>query len=309
MDALERGQRKLAVSVRKALQTSLAAQQQKQDEAEPARAPPELERQVAQRLRHQDDRLDKVLKLVDTLTDKVMLAGARPGSPPPNGAGPRDRATLELKSQVEELEVRVRMISSQAEMIASGLPMEGCSHSGLPPALESLSARMDRNMSEVSWRLDQLDEQRDQQRLATRELAGHLPEAEQKVDRLWSQCQASFAKVQEHQVQLGLLRSTVERVDDQLKELLDPVEAVDRWPAADCGPSPTLAHGACWPAATGGSSMAETVDPAAQQYQGGRWRAEDDFRARGQMLAEIMKRLHDNPDSHAGTPGGAAADG
>jgi len=283
-------------------------QQQKQDEAESARASPELERQVAQRLRHQDDRLDKVLKLVDSLTDKVMLAGARPpGSPPPNGAGTRDRATLELKSQVEELEVRVRMISSQTEMIASGLPTEGWNHSSLPPVLESLNARVDRNMSEVSWRLDQLAEQRDQQRLAMRELAGHLPEAEQKVDRLWSQCQASFAKVQEQQVQLGLLRSTVERVDDQLKQLLDPL-ATNRRPAADFGPSTAPAHGACWRAATGGSPAAETVELVSEQHRGGRWEAEDDFRARGQMLAEIMKRLHDNPDSRAGSPGGAASD-
>jgi len=92
-------------------------------------------------------------------------------------------------------------------------------------ALESLEARVDRNLSEIGQRLDALQDCRDQQRMSLRQLSHQMPEVSNKLDQLWSQCQYYFPRVKEHDVHFSFFRTSFET---HKQSMLDYADGLDQ---------------------------------------------------------------------------------
>lgn len=225
--ALEQGQKTVAVGARRALHTALVVHQQQQsqdhdnqwEKLQDSLPVADLELQFTRRITEQDTRLDKVVHMVDSLTDRVLmqqdLADGRSDS----------KGVRRLRERLEAIEVSVRDKVDEIESNIIGLASELEHHSPVlaeaqaapeklrelvSMTIESLEARMDRNLGEVSKKVDYLQDGREQQRLAMRQLGQQLPEVVHKLDQLWAQCQYYFPRVKEHDVHFGFFRTSFE---------------------------------------------------------------------------------------------------
>merc|ERR1712039_792716 len=139
---------------------------------------------------------------------------------------------------------------------------------------------MDRSLTEICQRLDNLQDSRDQQRLTLRQMSIQLPEVVQKLDQLWAQCHHYFPRIKEHDVHFSFFRTSFENHKQQMLDLADSLESVRSvQPAMGTESSPT-------PLGTVENRRmvsAETEDA--------------DLASRAQMLAQVMERLYAEPTS------------
>jgi len=230
--ALELGQKTVAVGARRALHTALIVHQQQQSQDHDNQwekcldslPVADLECQFTRRFTEQDSRLDKVIQMVDTLADKVaMQHEASEGLRGSSG----ERGLRRLRDRVEAIEVSVRdkveEIESNLMGLATDLERYGPSLADLQAgenpenirefmavAIESLENRLDRNLHEVSQKMELLQDGREQQRLLLRQIGQQLPEVARKLDQLWAQCQYYFPRVKEHDVHFSFFRTSFE---------------------------------------------------------------------------------------------------
>lgn len=346
LTALERAQRTIAVSTRRALHTALVVHQQQRsheqdDDCGKARlqAPVEecvdvakpvadLERECKQRFSEQDERLDKILQMVDTLADRVLLQAL------PDEANCIDDRALardmrehagalsELREKLDELEANTYGLASQIQAqqhqqqsTARGLSdmayNEHYDSERVLVVVENLEQRVDRSLSDVCQRLDFLQEGRDQHRITLRQLSNELPEVSQKLDQLWTQCQYYFPRVKEHDVHFSFFRTSFE---NHKQHMLDFTGGLERPRAGErcqtalfptpppheatrlSAPAADDRAGGPGPGPGGGLHPGAGPGAAAEGADEG---------PRAQMLAQVMARLYSDQDW--GPPGGAFA--
>jgi len=320
--ALERGQKTVAVGARRALHTALVVHQHQQSQDQESEwdkcleslPVAELEQQCAARFTEQDERLDAVLQIVDSLVDRVMITGLKdgPGGEPRSMAAQLEALEASLTEKVEEAEANLYGIASQLESKSGSGQLQVTlmsPHSDrreLAGAMESLEARLAKSMSEMGQRLDDLQDGRDQQRLVLRQLSQQVPEVVKKLDQLWTQCQHYFPRVKEHDVHFSFFRTSFENHKQQMLELADGWGArKDRLHGTSTSTSPTDYHfGAEGPTHAHLSSGDGLRSPYMAPSSCG---DESELRARSSMLAQVMARLRaSSPDGDHGAPGGGA---
>jgi len=256
LSALEQAQRTIAVSTRRALHTALVVHKTQQEQSQlevtdsaqrlkggkmtddvALKPVADLEQEslrrfavhdehlekADRRLCEQDERLDKILQMVDTLADRVLLQAL-----PEEGSSAEGRADTEqlardmradlvgeLREKLEDMEVNLYSLNSQVQSmqhqqpLAQYGPSDGA-YGDRREVVEYLEQRVDRGFNEISQRLDCLQEWRDQQRITLRQVGNDLPEVSQKLDQLWSQCQYYFPRVKEHDVHFSFFRTSFE---------------------------------------------------------------------------------------------------
>jgi len=245
LSALERAQQTIAVSTRRALHTALVVHKNQQDQnqteetaktrmiTDGAKSKGDLEHEhrrlfafhnerlekADRRFGEQDERLDKILQMVDTLADRVLLDGS-------SSDGRADMEQLaremreyadlvgEVRDKVEDMEANLYNLGSQVQALQHQQPLvQNAISDGVCDRLEAmeyLEQRVDRGLKDVCQRMDCFQEWRDQQRIALRHIGNELPEVSQKLDQLWTQCQHYFPKVKEHDVHFSFFRTSFE---------------------------------------------------------------------------------------------------
>jgi len=256
LSALEQAQRTIAVSTRRALHTALVVHKNQQDQShlEVADSPQtvkvaqltddvglkpiaDLEQEnrtrfalhderlekADRRLCEQDERLDKILQMVDTLADRVIFQGLPEEGSSAEGRADTEQLAREMRADLVG-EVREKLEDMEASMYSLGAQVQALQHQqpigqyGLSDGayddrrevIGYLEQRVDRGFNEMSQRLDSLQEWRDQQRITLRQIGNELPEVSQKLDQLWSQCQYYFPRVKEHDVHFSFFRTSFE---------------------------------------------------------------------------------------------------
>uniref|UniRef100_A0A7S0AL65 Uncharacterized protein n=2 Tax=Pyrodinium bahamense TaxID=73915 RepID=A0A7S0AL65_9DINO len=234
----------------------------------------ELEQQCSQRFAEQEERMDKILQMVDTLADRVIQQQPLQDESGAPEAGEQHDQVGELREKVEDLEANLYGLAAQVQAqephqqqpssglfgIEDGSSRErfdgGVSRESFVAAMESLEARVDRNLSEVDrslnevcQRVDSLQEGRDQQRLTLRQMSNELPEVSQKLDQLWAQCQYYFPRVKEHDVHFSFFRTSFE---NHKQHMLDFTDGLERDRLIDHGSLTPADAAARSPAAAGG---------------------------------------------------------
>lgn len=309
--ALERGQKTVAVSAHRALHTAIYVhqQQQGQDHDEEwskmgavAKPTPDIEQQCSQRFIEQDERLDRILQLVDTLADKVLLGTLADNSNTSSMPTIRNDVTSlagriqdqadassELRDKVEEMEANLYSLASQLNPQQSGLSYAGgnyvpsdcaASQDNLMVAMENFEARFDRSLSQLSQRVDSMQESRDQHRLTLRQMSQQLPDVAQKLDQLWTQCQHYFPRVKEHDVHFSFFRTSFESHKQQMHELVEMLEQKQNMESSFS----TAEY-------FGAAGATEEDD----ESESGRV----EMSSRAQVLAQAMSRLGTNQDRRA----------
>lgn len=180
------------------------------------------ELQFAQRFAEQDARLDKVINMVDALTNRVLMQQELTDrQPDPRGLRRlRDRVEaieVSVREKVEEIEANISYLASEYERqglspaeIQAAVAAPHNFREVMSVAVDSLAARLDRHLNEVSRKLEDLQDGREQQRLEFRQIHQQLSEVAHKLDQLWSQCQYYFPRVKEHDVHFGFFRTSFE---------------------------------------------------------------------------------------------------
>jgi len=326
MTALEQGQKTVAVGARRALHTALVVHQQQQskdhehqwDKCLDSLPVAELEQQCVQRFTEQDERLDKVLQMVDSLTDRFLLSGAL-------SEGRADRAWTEklqdleakLREKLDTLEAGLYGLASDVEYCRMSLTLDSSSPTGSvvqrrgngsllglgsPPTglsqlrdsllstVDGLDHRLTRGVGEVDQRISAFQEGFDTQRLALRQLSQQMPEISQKLEQLWEQCQYYFPKVKEHDVHVSFIRSSFESHKQSMLDQADGLESRERRPNHFTAPTPVRSshahhhpnHQDC------GGQSAKTI-AASEQVP--------DVDQRSKMLDQILARLRSTDDS------------
>jgi len=262
--SLEQAHTKLASGTRRALHTALVVhrkqeghEQEEEFEKLFGDDKESLEQECSQRFSEQDERLDKILRIVDVLTDKVHDTGVsleavtrgqlalETGS---KSNGLHSAAALshdeELREKVDELEANLyglaAQVQSQTEQQGKVATLSLLDHreeqqeqqqrqqqrtmETLTMALECIDARLERGLAESSQRLDLMQESQDEQQLTLRHLTQQLPEVSKRLEQLWAQCQHYFPRVQEQDVHFGFLRSSFEAHKQQMLELTEHLE-------------------------------------------------------------------------------------
>jgi len=246
---LEQTQKAVAVGARRALHTALVVHQQQQsqdhdhqwEKCMDSLPMAEMEVQFTRRFADQDARLDKVIHMVDALADKVLSQDG------PSAEGRSDsRSVRRLKDRMEAIEVSVRekveeiegnLVGLTREMGSGQLAVLGTAgpenlREVLGVTLESLEARMERSLHEVGFQLESLQDGREEQRLAMRQMAQQLPEVTHKLDQLWSQCQYYFPRVKEHDVHFNFFRTSFENHKQSWLDHADGLEVREHRVAA-----------------------------------------------------------------------------
>eukprot|EP00933_Yihiella_yeosuensis_P062003 TRINITY_DN6490_c0_g1_i1.p1 TRINITY_DN6490_c0_g1~~TRINITY_DN6490_c0_g1_i1.p1 ORF type:complete len:458 (+),score=105.06 TRINITY_DN6490_c0_g1_i1:3-1376(+) len=262
--ALEKGQKAVASSARRALHTALVVHQKQESqdqedefgkclgidhlsgssEAQPPPLPsasttattaPEIQNCV-ERIVEQDERLEKILQVVDVLADKVQETGASietlkltdgkmTGSTASDVVG-----SDELREKIEDLQANLyglaAQVQSQAQMSGPALldrqeqqQQQQRTTESLTLAMESMDEKVKRSLAEISHRLDIVEETCDENQIHLRQLKLQLPEATQRLDQLWEQCQKCFPRMQEQEVHFSFLRNSFEAHKQQMFEL------------------------------------------------------------------------------------------
>jgi len=237
LSALERAHQKLAVGTRRALHTALVVHKNQQDQSQTeeigmltdgamkSKAALEQEHRrlfaftnerlekADRRFGSQDERLDKILQMVDMLADRVLLDGNSPDSRADMeqlAREMREYADLvgEVRDKVEDMEANLYNLGAQVQALQHQQPPDGA-YDRLE-AMDYLEQRVDRGFEDICQRMDCLQEWRDQQRVTLRHIGNELPEVSQKLDQLWTQCQHYFPKVKEHDVHFSFFRTSFE---------------------------------------------------------------------------------------------------
>jgi hypothetical protein len=211
---LEKGQKKVLGAANKALKMAMDLQQQERHQLQQQES---LDKLLSDSLRpalsgqyqfSQSDAANLAIRVdeQDKVLSELRLNYADLGN---------------LREHVEELHQAV--ISNLAQTHATD-QSDAVSHPGSTPSLvessgrsdglvtimQTVQARMDRNLKAMSNRLDSLQEVRDQQRVQSLQASRQVPDMAQKMDQLWTQCQFYFSKVKEHDVHIGLMCTNVE---------------------------------------------------------------------------------------------------
>merc|ERR1712039_156765 len=143
---------------------------------------------------------------------------------------------------------------------------------------------MDRNLTEICQRLDGLQDSRDQQRLALRQMSVQLTELMQKLDQLWAQCHHYFPQIKEHDVHFRFFRTSFENHKQQMLELADNFESTRSvQPAMGTELSPNRRMGVQ-------PAMNTDLSPNRRMVSG---ETDDvDLASRARMLAQVMECLY-----------------
>jgi len=333
MTALEQKTQMIAVGARRALHTALVVHQQiqSQDHANQwekcleSLPVTELEQSCTRRFSEQEERLDRLVHMMDSLTDRVVMQQSIEDKAYTRGAFEEMSARMEeLEANVFGLATEMRqggppaIQSGSAYMYTSGGSGYESPRSAqaaqvrelISVALEAFEARIDRHFNELGLRIDSLQDARDQHRLTIRQLNQQLPELAGKVDQLWTQCQFYFPRVKEHDVHFSFFRSSFENHKQSMLDYADSLDhreqrlgvsltrglSASRTSSPPPGRSEDLASSlAASPEhrGVGAAGLLAAASVAAQAPAGGG--PADDGRGtngRSWMLAQVMERLH-----------------
>mmetsp|Transcript_102831 Transcript_102831/g.259123 ORF Transcript_102831/g.259123 Transcript_102831/m.259123 type:complete len:737 (+) Transcript_102831:99-2309(+) len=240
VSALEQGQKTVAVGARRALHTALVVHQQQQSQDHDNQwekcldglPVAELEQQCTLKFTEQDDRLDKILQMVDSLTDRVLLQQAlTDGRAEVHGVRELrenfEESQAKLAEKLEDMKANILGLASEVDScrvqanFEHALGSKGQMPDFVATSFESLESRLDRGLNEFGQRLESLQDGRDQQRLALRQMGQQLPEVSRKLDQLWSQCQYYFPRVKEHDVHFGFFRTSFETHKQSMLDYTD----------------------------------------------------------------------------------------
>jgi len=305
LSALEQAQRTIAVSTRRALHTALVVHKNQQDQnhldvTDPQKSKAgkltddvvlrpvaEMEQEnrrrfaihderlekTDRRLCEQDERLDKILQMVDTLADRVLLQALPEEGSNAEGRGDTEQLATEIRAdlvgevreKLEDMEASLYNLNSQVQAMQHQQPIRQYGFSDVAyddrrEVIEYLEQRVDRGFGEMSQRLDCLQEWRDQQRITVRQIGNELPEVSQKLDQLWSQCQYYFPRVKEHDVHFSFFRTSFE---NHKQHMLDVTGGLSRNARLQGNSQPRgLADSLRTPQATGLSSLESSAGDA-----------------------------------------------
>lgn len=235
---LEKGQKKVVAAAQKALKMSMG-----------------LQHSQRKQLQQQDD-LDKLLN--DSLPDNSSNGDS---SILALRIEEQDKAVNDLRHSCESLRDELQQAvmsnltsqhlstsghdhrsdtSSQVDGQSSDVGNHTLSADGLVAMMQTVQARVDRNLSDMSRRLDSVQACREQHRLQNLQLGRQVPDLAQKVDQLWSQCRLYFSKVKEHDVHIDVMcnGSKASKYSKSLAfESEDPLEAAPQRsrPSEDIG--------------------------------------------------------------------------
>eukprot|EP00448_Togula_jolla_P003103 CAMPEP_0170598430 /NCGR_PEP_ID=MMETSP0224-20130122/16246_1 /TAXON_ID=285029 /ORGANISM="Togula jolla, Strain CCCM 725" /LENGTH=371 /DNA_ID=CAMNT_0010922987 /DNA_START=15 /DNA_END=1130 /DNA_ORIENTATION=+ len=255
--ALQRGQQVMAASVHRALQTALSVREKKQEEdfskclEDLGASGPRLETLLAtvdERLGVQDDRIEKqedrmgmqdkrferVISMVDALAEKFLyVGGGNPdqldehhrgitmdsnGSPQlphiPEMAKEQAESISELGRRVGELETGLMYtIANQSRRQATSASATG------------IEAIVDTNLHRFGQRLDALQDNSNEQRVALRQTRSQVQDVSKRLDQLSAQCQHYFPRFNEHDVHFKVLQTTFESHKEHVLDLADRLES------------------------------------------------------------------------------------
>jgi len=246
LQALERDQKTVAVGVHRALQASLVARQdqqwrQQEDEwyrcleglIKPAA---ELEKQWACRFNEQDQRLERIIHMVDSLADNVLRLSGRsskfvaPELSTPERPVDGDRqghAIAELRDKVNEMEHHVVCMSS------APMPMSDPRHS----TSEGIEAQIERRLAKIDQRMEALSDDNHDMKTSLRSLNSQLPDVKNQVDQLRRQCHDYFPRITQHDVRFEMFKKSFESHKQHMLEAVEHhpllyVDSADRIPGS-----------------------------------------------------------------------------
>lgn len=241
--ALERSQKAVTVSAKRALHTALVVTQQ-QKTAEQEREMEkclgvggpmaELEERWAVKFKEQDEVINKLLELVTELNDitsnemlpsePLLSRGASSASR--DRSTSRGRTSVTIQTQIESLTQKVEQMESHITSKAAAL--EGpktvqraagfSSLSERSTTLEQLERKLEKTVVEMSDRIAAVQASTNQQALSLRSITQQFPDFKSKLDQAWSHTLHLLERVREHDVRFELVRSTIE---GQKQDLLD----------------------------------------------------------------------------------------
>lgn len=280
LSALDSKMQKVALSAKRALHASIVLQQQQQSSEHelewqrclmgpprsesPSRKLTEVEQQWAARFNQQDQRLERIIHMVDTLADRVMAQASNASfereSIADKAAADMTAKLSHLKEQVESMaQLREKVEEMEAALLfslasqsqppapapapalaAPPTPGTGAIAGASPnananafpggaervmEAIDGFEARIGRGLTDVRQRVEALEGVTEQQRLALSQVCRQIPEMRMSLDQLSEQCQQCFPRVKEHEVRLNLFR---ESFDSQRRDVLDLMEGLER---------------------------------------------------------------------------------
>eukprot|EP00930_Biecheleria_cincta_P047320 TRINITY_DN32782_c0_g1_i1.p1 TRINITY_DN32782_c0_g1~~TRINITY_DN32782_c0_g1_i1.p1 ORF type:complete len:480 (+),score=145.84 TRINITY_DN32782_c0_g1_i1:47-1441(+) len=244
---LERCQKAMASGARRALHTALRVHEKQetretQEEFQKCLETPvsQLEQQCVHRFAEQDERLDKVLRIMDVLTEQVRDVGERGALMNGLHDGALEVGSGELRDKVEELEANLYGLAAQVQSQADHYGTKAAlklldwsqqqeeqarlqqrSSDSIALGMDSLESRVERGQAELTQRLDVLQDGQDEHQVVLRQISQQVPEVSKRLDQLWEQCQEYFPRVQEQDVRTTLLRASFEAHKQQMLELVD----------------------------------------------------------------------------------------
>lgn len=256
--ALERSQKAVTVSAKRALHTALVVNQQQkamEEEGEILKCLgggplAELEEQWKSRYDDQNESINRLIDMVQELNDMTGkgLTGGRSGSvsrgssrerstsrsSPMNrlmgGGGTSDSIQVQLDTlakKVEDMESHFKNGTSSHESVSrtrditkTTLRSETTLNSVCDGSLtlQHLDRKIEKMVSELTERIGSLQATSNTQALSIRSITQQLPDIKAKLDQSWSHTLQLLERVREHDVRFELVRSTIE---GQKQDLLD----------------------------------------------------------------------------------------
>jgi len=244
IQAIERDQKMVAVGVHRALQAALVTRQEQQWKSQEddwyrcleglIKPAAELDQQWASRFNEQDQRMERIIHMVDSLADNVlqMSSGAPLGLPAAEGslagqlADSTNRALdshgiAELRDKVEQIEANlVFVMASQTQHPAQAVLDRR-------DAVTDGGAQAGRLEHKMNQRLDDMQDDRDDIKAALRQLNRQVPEVTQRVDQLWTHCHYYFPRIKEQDVRLEMFRKTFENHKQHMLEAIEQIPPHD----------------------------------------------------------------------------------
>jgi hypothetical protein len=211
---LEKGQRKVVTSAQRALKMAMGLQQQQRHQLQQqesldklmsdSHSQPDLETaSLAQRLEEQSRTVEELHRNFDGLESlrdhveelhRALLCNLASQQLHSGGTGDLNVAGSQLGSHTP----------------TSQFSEQGTRCDGLSVTLKAVQAKVDRSLSDMSRRLDLMQEVKDQQRVQNWQVSRQVPDMAQRIDQLWAQCQFYFSKIKEHDVHIGFLCNNTE---------------------------------------------------------------------------------------------------
>jgi len=232
ISSLERGQKKVAFSARRALETiaNLVEQQQLQeaDGHQEIKQLRELCDELSGKVRISIDDSCKPSDCVATLRGKVEEQAEVV-----DDLQGRVDCVIELREKVDEVEHAMMCLAARhMDEPRAQMELQNAHGPDLLPDmavdLRSLEARFERRFHELSEQLEAMQDSRDEQRVVAWQLSRQVPDILGRVDQLWDRCQHYFSKVTEHDAKLAFARASLENSKRDDSSSVDPSQQPER---------------------------------------------------------------------------------